>query len=100
MYHVPLVKVYLISFASVNFKELEGDGYFLGGPVVGNLPSNAGDVASISSWGTKIPHTSGQLNLRAATAEPVYSRGREPQLEKPVLQRRAVMKDPICCGIP
>ena len=29
---------------------------FAGGPVVRNLPYNAGDVGSISGWGTKIPH--------------------------------------------
>ena len=34
---------------------------FPGGPVVKNSTSNAGDVDSIPSWGTKI--------LRAATAE-------------------------------
>ena len=29
--------------------------YFPGGPVVNNLPSNAGDAGSIPGWGTKIP---------------------------------------------
>ena len=29
---------------------------FPGGPVIKNLPLNAGDVASIPGWGTKIPH--------------------------------------------
>ena len=29
-----------------------------GGPVVTNLPSNAGDVSSIPGWGTEIPHAS------------------------------------------
>ena len=32
---------------------------FPGGPVVQNLPCNAGNVGSISGWGTKIPHTVG-----------------------------------------
>ena len=50
--------------------------------MVENLPSSAGDVGSISGWRSQIPYTSGQLNLRATTAEPVYSRGREPQLER------------------
>ena len=27
----------------------------LGGPVIKNLPSNAGDMGSIPVWGTKIP---------------------------------------------
>ena len=35
---------------------------FAGGPVVKNLPSNAGDVGSISGLGTKIPHAAGQLS--------------------------------------
>ena len=32
---------------------------FPGGPVVKNLPFNAGDVGSIPGWGTKVPHTTG-----------------------------------------
>jgi len=43
---------------------------FPGGPVVKNLPSNAGDMDLISVQGTKIPHAMEQLSLRAATAEP------------------------------
>ena len=42
---------------------------FSGGPVVKNLPSNAGDVGLISGLGTKIPHTVGQLNTRVTTRE-------------------------------
>ena len=30
--------------------------HFPGGPVVKNLPCNAGDVRSIPGWGTKIPY--------------------------------------------
>ena len=45
---------------------------FLGGPVVKNLPSNAGDVGSIPVRGTKIPHAMGQLSPRAATTEPPH----------------------------
>ena len=37
-------------------KQLSGD--FPGGPVVKNLPSNAGDVGWIPGWGTKIPQAS------------------------------------------
>ena len=33
-----------------------------GAPVVKNLPSNAGDVGSIPSGGTKIPYAMGQLS--------------------------------------
>ena len=66
-----------------------------GGPVVKNLPSNAGDVGSIPGWGTKIPHAAGQLSPRATTTElvrlnerahvrqttePIGSAARTPQL--------------------
>ena len=34
-------------------------GDFPGGPVVRNLPSNAGDVGSIPGWGTKSPQATG-----------------------------------------
>ena len=34
---------------------------FLGGPLVKNVPCNAGDVGSIPGAGTKIPQASGQL---------------------------------------
>ena len=38
--------------------ELEvGPGDFSGGPVVKNLPCNAGDMGSIPGWGIKILHT-------------------------------------------
>ena len=33
-----------------------------GGPVVKNLPCNAGDVGSIPGWGTKIPPAAKQLS--------------------------------------
>ena len=42
---------------------------FPGGPVVKNLPSNAGDVDSIPGRGTKIPLATGQLSPRATTTE-------------------------------
>ena len=35
---------------------------FPGGPVVKNLPSNAGDTGSIPGQGTKIPHAMGQIS--------------------------------------
>ena len=55
---------------------------FPGGPVVKNLPSNAGDAGSIPGWGTKIPHAEGHLSLCAATAEPTCSGTHAPQLER------------------
>ena len=42
---------------------------FPGGPVAKNPPSNAGDTGSIPGRGTKIPHATGQLSLRATTTE-------------------------------
>ena len=42
---------------------------FPGGPVVKNLPPNAGDAGSIPGWGTKIPHAKGQLSLCTKTRE-------------------------------
>ena len=44
-------------------------GDFPGGPVVKNPPYNAGDVGLIPGQGTKIPHATGQLSLRATTRE-------------------------------
>ena len=35
---------------------------FPGGPVVKNLPSNAGDAGLTPGQGTKIPHAAGQLS--------------------------------------
>ena len=55
----------------LNEKEIQKRGYsdFPGGSVVKNPPSNAGDPASISGRGTKIPHGVGQLSPCAATTE-------------------------------
>ena len=36
---------------------------FPGGPVIKNLPCNAGDAGSIPGWGTKIPHVVEQLSM-------------------------------------
>ena len=37
---------------------------FPGGPVVKNLPCNAGDVGSIPGWGSKILHAPGKGSPR------------------------------------
>ena len=39
-----------------------------GGPVVKNLPANAGDNR-FNSWSGRIPYAMGQISLCAATAE-------------------------------
>ena len=49
-----------------------------GGPVVKNLPSNAGDMGSIPGGGTKIPHAVGQLSPWAATTEPQHTTTKYP----------------------
>ena len=64
-------------------KEKKTAGDFPSGPVVKNLPSNAGDAGSIPGQGTKIPHAVGQLSPRTATTEPTHSRARVPQLDSP-----------------
>ena len=48
---------------------------FSGGPVVKDLPSNAGDTGLIPGWGIKIPHAAGQQSLR--TLKPAH-RNEEP----------------------
>ena len=55
-------------------------GDFPGGPVVKNLPSNAGDAGSIPGQGTNIPHAAGQLSPHATTREPTRSGACTPQL--------------------
>ena len=45
---------------------------FLGGPVVKNLPCNAGDAGSTPGRGTKIPHAVEQLSPDAVTPEPEH----------------------------
>ena len=45
-------------------------GAFPGGPVVKNLPSNAGDEGLIPGGGTKMPQATGQLSLQVTTTEP------------------------------
>ena len=45
------------------------DWEFPSGPVVKNLPFNAGDTGLIPGQGTKIPHAAGQLSPHTATRE-------------------------------
>lgn len=42
---------------------------FPSGPVVMNMPYNAGDTSLIPGKGTKIPHAAGQLSPSSATRE-------------------------------
>ena len=70
--YIYILKIHLI-------KHILGD--FLGGPVVKNLPSNAGDMGLIPSLGTKIPPAMGQPSLCATTRENC-----EPNKQSPVLK--------------
>ena len=54
---------FLNFFKKLNFRD------FPTGPVVKNLPSNAGDADSIPGQGTKIPHATGWLRLHATARE-------------------------------
>ena len=45
-------------------------GGFPGGPVVKNLPANAGDMTL--TWSEKISHAAGQLSLFTVTTEPMH----------------------------
>ena len=58
---------------------------FPGGPVVKNLPYNAGESGLIPGQGTKIPHAVGQLNPGTTTTEftCVNERTRVPQTTEP-----------------
>jgi len=53
---------------------------FPGGPLVKNLPSNAGDMGLIPGRGTKIPHAMRQLSLHATTTEPACHNHREARV--------------------
>ena len=59
---------------------------FPGGPVVKNLPSNAGDAGLIPGQGTKIPRATGQLSPCATTTELacLNKRARMPQTTEPM----------------
>ena len=59
-------------------KRLQRD--FRGGPVVKNLPWNAGDVRSTSGQGTKIPNATSQPSQMTTVAEPTCSGA--PQFQK------------------
>ena len=51
----------------LNKRSLSED--FPSGPVVKNLPSNAGDTSPIPGRGIKIPHATGQLSPHTTTTE-------------------------------
>ena len=50
-------------------KKINGPRTPPGGPVVKNLPHNAGDTGLIPGWATKIPHATEQLSPSTSTTE-------------------------------
>ena len=60
-----LMKQETLFYFGENWIKKDTLGDFSGGPVVKNLPSNAGDAGSIPGRGTKIPHALGQLSTCA-----------------------------------
>ena len=61
--------------------------------MVKNLPCNAGDTGSIPGWGTKIPHTTGQLSLRATiTEKPVHHGSKIKKKKKQIPWERYHLK--------
>ena len=64
---------------------------FPGGPVVNNLPSEAGDLGSIPGWGTKIPHATGQVGLHAAScSEEPECHSEDPEEPKKKKKKKAL----------
>ena len=61
-------------------------GDFPGGPMVKNLPCNAGDMGWIPGQGTKIPHTVEQLSLSVTTTEPEWRNYWRPCALEPIQQ--------------
>ena len=62
------------STKSEETERLRGSSWdFPGGPVVKNLPSNAGDTGSVPDWGPKIPHATGKLSPLMATKESLWT---------------------------
>ena len=55
---------------------------FPGGPVVKNLPFNAGYVGLIPCWRTKIPHATGQLSQHTATKESPHATKKSQHSQK------------------
>ena len=62
--------------------KLEAVQAFPGGPVLRNLPFNAGDTGSIPGGGTKIPHAEGQLTSCASAAESSSCNERFPKIQQ------------------
>ena len=65
-----MVQTCLVQESTVSgTKEIQKTDGFPGGPVVKDLPSNAGDLGSIPGQGTKIPNAVRQLSPHGTTRE-------------------------------
>ena len=60
----------------------DSDGNFPAGPVVKNLPTNAGDMGWIPSWTRKIQHSVEQLSTMCHNYWARCSRAQAPQQQK------------------
>ena len=60
---------------------------FLGGPVVKNPPSSAGDAGSIPGQGTKIPYATGQLSSRTTSTELTRLQRENPRARVPACRK-------------
>ena len=73
-----------------------------GSPVVKKLPSNTGDMGSISGLGAMIPHASGELRPRAAK-DPAQPRKSFLFFPVPLLKFsllvKSILSDEICTHI-
>ena len=62
------------------------------GPVVKNLPCNAGDMGLIPGEGTKMPHARKQLGLRAITGVCAPQQTMQPRSDSSAPQPESLLK--------
>ena len=73
----------------ISWSLLNHAGDFPSGPVVKNLPSNAGYVGSIPGWGTKSPPSTGKLSLGATARESQHATTLSLHTLGPALHKRS-----------
>ena len=70
---------------------------FPGGPVIKNLPFNAGDMGLIPGQRTKIPDASGQLSLRTSAKTQCSKKKKKKKIGK-TLESQAVLASHSAVG--